>query len=34
MQQQYPFREIEQAAQQDWDTRQVFAVDENSDKPK
>ena len=34
MQQQYPFREIEQAAQQDWETRQVFAADENSDKPK
>ena len=34
MQQQYPFREIEQATQQDWETRQVFAADESSDKPK
>jgi leucyl-tRNA synthetase len=34
MQQQYPFREIEQAAQQDWESRQVFAAEESSDKPK
>jgi leucyl-tRNA synthetase len=34
MQQQYPFREIEQAAQQDWESRHVFAADESSDKPK
>lgn len=34
MQQQYPFREIEQQAQQRWETEQTFAADETSDKPK
>ncbi|HEY8119077.1 MAG TPA: leucine--tRNA ligase [Methylophilaceae bacterium] len=34
MQQQYPFREIEQQAQQDWATKQTFAASETSDKPK
>ena len=34
MQQQYPFREIEQQAQQYWETHQTFAASEQSDKPK
>lgn len=34
MQQQYPFRDIEQQAQQQWETDQTFAASENSDKPK
>ncbi|HSH73151.1 MAG TPA: leucine--tRNA ligase [Methylophilaceae bacterium] len=34
MQQQYPFREIEQAAQQQWESNNTFAASENSDKPK
>jgi leucyl-tRNA synthetase len=34
MQQQYPFKEIEKNAQAYWDKNQVFAVKENSDKPK
>jgi leucyl-tRNA synthetase len=34
MQQQYPFKEIEQQAQQDWESKQSFAASENSDKPK
>src|SRR5690606_10012099 len=34
MQQQYPFREIEQQARQYWDTHQTFSASEDSDKPK
>lgn len=34
MQQQYPFKDIEQQAQQDWETNQSFAASEHSDKPK
>lgn len=34
MQQQYPFRDIEQQAQQQWETDQTFAASENSDQPK
>lgn len=34
MQQQYPFKEIEQQAQQDWDQRQSFTVVEDKAKPK
>ncbi len=34
MQQQYPFKEIEQQAQQDWDQRQSFAAVEDKAKPK
>ena len=34
MQQQYPFKEIEQAAQTYWETNQTFAASETSDKPK
>ena len=34
MQQQYPFKKIEQQAQQYWETNQTFAASEISDKPK
>lgn len=34
MQQQYPFREIEQEAQQYWEAKQVFSASEDSNKPK
>ncbi len=34
MQQQYPFKEIEAAAQQYWQQNQTFAVTEQSEKPK
>jgi len=34
MQQQYPFKEIEQQTQQQWDTQQSFAAKYTSDKPK
>lgn len=34
MQQQYPFKEIEQSAQAYWETNQTFAASETSDKPK
>jgi len=34
MQQQYPFKDIEQSAQADWETNQTFAASEHSDKPK
>ena len=34
MQQQYPFKEIEQAAQKYWETHQTFKATEKSDKPK
>ena len=34
MQQQYPFREIEQTAQQKWQDNNTFAASEHSDKPK
>lgn len=34
MQQQYPFKEIEQAAQTYWEDNQTFAASEQSDKPK
>ena len=34
MQQQYPFKEIEQKAQQYWESKQTFKATENSDKPK
>ena len=34
MQQQYPFKKIEQEAQQYWETNQTFAASETSDKPK
>lgn len=34
MQQQYPFKEVEQSAQTYWETNQTFAASEQSDKPK
>jgi len=34
MQQQYPFKEIEEHAQQYWETNQTFKATEKSDKPK
>lgn len=34
MQQQYPFKDIEQSAQNYWETNQSFAASESSDKPK
>lgn len=34
MQQQYPFKEIEQTAQTYWEANQTFAASETSDKPK
>lgn len=34
MQQQYPFREIEQEAQQYWEAKQVFSASEDTSKPK
>ena len=34
MQQQYPFKEIEAAAQQYWEQNQTFSASETSDKPK
>lgn len=34
MQQQYPFKEIEERAQQHWETNQTFKATEKSDKPK
>ena len=34
MQQQYPFKQIEQAAQHYWETHQTFKATEKSDKPK
>ncbi len=34
MQQQYPFQEIERAAQNEWASNLTFAVSETSDKPK
>ncbi|MDP3088310.1 MAG: leucine--tRNA ligase [Methylotenera sp.] len=34
MQQQYPFKEIEQSAQTYWEVNQTFAASEQSDKPK
>ncbi len=34
MQQQYPFKEIEQEAQSYWEANQTFAASEQSDKPK
>lgn len=34
MQQQYPFKDVEQSAQQYWETNQTFAASEQSDKPK
>ena len=34
MQQQYPFKEIEDRAQQYWETNQTFKATEKSDKPK
>lgn len=34
MQQQYPFKEIEQQAQQHWETKQSFKAEANSNKPK
>ncbi len=34
MQQQYPFQEIERAAQKEWASNQSFAASEASDKPK
>ncbi len=34
MQQQYPFREIEQQAQQDWEMNQTFRAEPDSNKPK
>ncbi len=34
MQQQYPFQEIERAAQNEWANKQTFAASESSDKPK
>lgn len=34
MQQQYPFKDIEQAAQNYWEDNQTFAAKEQSDKPK
>jgi len=34
MQQQYPFKEVEQSAQTYWEAHQTFVVSEQSDKPK
>ena len=34
MQQQYPFQEIERAAQNEWASNLSFAASETSDKPK
>ena len=34
MQQQYPFQEIERAAQNEWASKKTFAASETSDKPK
>lgn len=34
MQQQYPFKEVEESAQTYWETNQTFAASEQSDKPK
>lgn len=34
MQPQYPFKEVEQTAQADWEQNQTFAAFESSDKPK
>ena len=34
MQQQYPFKDIEQTAQAYWESNQTFAASETSDKPK
>lgn len=34
MQQQYPFKEIEQQTQQDWESQQSFVAKYSSDKPK
>lgn len=34
MQQQYPFKEVEQSAQTYWEANQTFAATEQSDKPK
>jgi leucyl-tRNA synthetase len=34
MQQQYPFKDIEQSAQSYWEANQTFAASEQSDKPK
>lgn len=34
MQQQYPFKEVEQTAQNYWEANQTFAASESSDKPK
>ncbi len=34
MQPQYPFKEVEQTAQADWEQNQTFAASESSDKPK
>jgi leucyl-tRNA synthetase len=34
MQQQYPFKEVEQSAQKYWEANQTFAASELSDKPK
>lgn len=34
MQQQYPFKQIEQQAQQDWESNYTFAASEDSTKPK
>ena len=34
MQQQYPFQEIERAAQDEWASKKTFAAKETSDKPK
>lgn len=34
MQQQYPFQEIERAAQNEWASKKTFAAKETSDKPK
>ena len=34
MQQQYPFKELEQQAQQYWESNKTFAASETSSKPK
>ncbi|MBZ4201186.1 MAG: leucine--tRNA ligase, partial [Methylotenera sp.] len=34
MQQQYPFQEIERTTQNEWESKQTFAANESSDKPK
>ena len=34
MQQQYPFKEVEESAQSYWEANQTFAASEHSDKPK